>query len=63
MHATRPVRLTVEKVVVRVIQVPMGRPIVAKLGEFRNFPYILTDVHTNEGVIGHSYLVPRSNRL
>jgi mandelate racemase len=58
MSAAPPVRLTLDKVVVRVIQVPLRRPIVAKLGEFKNFPYILTDVLTKEGVIGHSYLEP-----
>jgi mandelate racemase len=58
MNATPPVRLTLDKVVVRVIQVPLRRPIVAKLGEFKNLPFILTDVHTKEGVIGHSYLEP-----
>ena len=58
MNTTPPVRLTLDKVVVRVIKVPMRRPIVAKLGEFKHFPFILTDVHTKEGVIGHSYLEP-----
>ena len=38
MNATPPVRLTLDKVVVRVIQVPMRRPIVARLGEFTHFP-------------------------
>src|ERR1700749_2328125 len=58
MNTTPPVRLTLDKVVVRVVQVPLRCPIVARLGEFRHFPYILTDVHTKEGVIGHSYLEP-----
>jgi mandelate racemase len=58
MNATSPVRLTLDKVVVRVIQLPLRRPIVAKLGEFTHFPFILTDVLTKEGVIGHSYLEP-----
>jgi mandelate racemase len=58
MNATPAVRLTLDKVVVRVIQVPLRRPIVAKLGEFTHFPYILTDVLTKEGIIGHSYLEP-----
>ncbi len=58
MKTKPPVRLTLDKVVVRVVQIPMRRPIVARLGEFKSFPYILTDVHTNEGVIGHSYLEP-----
>jgi hypothetical protein len=54
MNPTPPVRLTLEKVIVRVIQLPLRRPIVAKLGEFKNFPFILTDVRTKEGVIGRS---------
>ena len=58
MKTKSPVRLTMDKVVVRVVQIPMRRPIVARLGEFKSFPYILTDVHTKEGVIGHSYLEP-----
>src|SRR3984957_18628518 len=58
MNATPPVRLTLDKVVVRVLHVPLRRPIVAKLGEFTHFPFILTDVYTKEGVIGHSYLEP-----
>src|ERR1700751_4820149 len=49
-------RLTLNKVVVRVIQVPLRRPIVAKIGEFKSWPFILTDVLTKEGVIGRSYL-------
>jgi hypothetical protein len=32
MNTTPPARLTLDKVVVRVIQVPLRRPIVAKLG-------------------------------
>ena len=51
-----PARLTLDKVVVRVIQAPLRRPIVAKIGEFKSWPFILTDVLTKEGVVGHSYL-------
>ena len=58
MNATPGVRLTLDKVVVRVVQLPLGRAIVAKLGEFKNLPFILTDPHTKEGVVGHSYLEP-----
>jgi mandelate racemase len=58
MNAAPPVRLTLDTVVVRVIQIPLRRPIVAKLGEFKHFPFILTDVLTKEGVVGHSYLEP-----
>ncbi len=58
MNTTPPVRLTLDKVVVRVIQIPLRRSIVATLGEFKHWPVILTDVYTKEGVIGHSYLEP-----
>jgi hypothetical protein len=58
MKTKSPMRLTMDKVVVRVVQIPMRRPIVARLGEFKSFPYILTDVHTGEGVIRHTNLEP-----
>jgi mandelate racemase len=58
MNAMPPVRLTLDKVVVRVIHVPLRRPIVAKVGDFKNWPFILTDLHTKEGVTGHSYVEP-----
>ncbi len=58
MNATPPVRLTLDKVVVRVIQLPLRRPLVARLAEFTHLPFILTDVLTKQGVIGHSYLAP-----
>ena len=58
MNATPGVRLKLDKVVVRVVRLPLRRPIVAKPGEFKNFPFILTDVDTKEGVVGHRYLEP-----
>ena len=58
MNETARVRLRLDKVVVRVIKLPLRRPIVAKLGEFKDLPFILTDVYTKEGVVGHSYLEP-----
>jgi mandelate racemase len=58
MNPTPPVRLTLDKIVVRVLKLPLRRPIVAKRGEFKTFPFILTDLLTKEGVVGHSYLEP-----
>jgi hypothetical protein len=49
MNETPRVGLTLDKVAARVVQLRLRRPIVAKLGEFKNFPFILTDVHTKEG--------------
>lgn len=51
-------RLTLESVQVRAVVVPLRRPIVAKVGEFTHWPFILIDVKTKEGVVGRSYLEP-----
>jgi mandelate racemase len=36
----------------------MRRPVVAKVGTYPEWPFILIDVHTKEGVVGRSYLEP-----
>lgn len=51
-------RLTVKSVRVRPVVVPLARPIVSKVGVFADWPLILIDLYTNEGVVGHSYLEP-----
>lgn len=51
-------RLTLDSVRIRGVVVPLRRPIVAKVGEFRQWPFILIDVMTKEGVVGRSYLEP-----
>lgn len=51
-------RLTLQHVRVRAVNVPLKRPIVSKVGLFRDWPMILIDLYTNEGVVGHSYLEP-----
>ena len=53
-HAT----LTLKSVRARPIVVPLKRPIVSRVGLFRDWPLILIDLYTNEGVVGHSYLEP-----
>src|SRR6478609_6219403 len=53
-----PSRLTLEKVVPRVINVPLRRSIVGKVGNYDHWPFILIDVVTKEGVVGTSYLEP-----
>ncbi len=50
--------LTYDKVVVRPVLVPLRRPVVSKVGHFKEWPLILIDLHTKEGVIGRSYLEP-----
>ena len=51
-------KLTFERVTVRAVAIPLRRPVVAKVGTYHEWPFILIDVHTKEGVIGRSYLEP-----
>ena len=51
-------QLTLESVKVRALSVPLRRPIVSKVGGYPDWPFILIDVQTREGVIGRSYLEP-----
>src|SRR5688572_8499015 len=59
-HATP--RLTLEGIQVRALSVPLRRPIVSKVGVYTNWPFILIDVQTREGVVGRSYLEPYVQR-
>jgi mandelate racemase len=52
------VRLTFENVRARLVVVPLERPVVSKVGVFREWPLILIDLYTREGIVGHSYLEP-----
>jgi mandelate racemase len=52
------VQLTLKSVRARPVVVPLKRPIVSKVGLFRDWPMILIDLYTHEGVVGHSYLEP-----
>jgi len=51
-------RLTLKGVRARPVVVPLRRPVVSKVGLFRDWPLILIDLYTNEGVVGKSYLEP-----
>ena len=50
--------LTVRSVRARPVTVPLQRPIVSKVGLFHDWPLILIDLQTEEGIVGHSYLEP-----
>ena len=52
------VQLTLKSVRARPVMVPLKRPVVSRVGLFRDWPLILIDLYTNEGVVGHSYLEP-----
>jgi mandelate racemase len=38
--------------------VPLRRPVVSKVGLFEDWPLVLIDLYTNEGIVGRSYLEP-----
>lgn len=50
--------LTYESIDVRTVSVPLRRPVVSKVGRFDEWPLILIDLRTREGVVGRSYLEP-----
>jgi mandelate racemase len=50
--------LVCQSVEVRPVLVPLKRPIVSKVGVFDQWPLILIDLHTREGIVGRSYLEP-----
>ena len=51
-------KLTLKDVRARPVIVPLKRPIVSRVGLFEQWPLILIDLETNEGVVGRSYLEP-----
>jgi mandelate racemase len=54
--------LTIRSVRARPVAVPLARPIVSKVGLYHEWPVILIDLYTHEGVVGHSYLEPYLER-
>jgi mandelate racemase len=50
--------LTLRSVTVRAVLVPLRRPILSKVGSFHEWPLILIDLQTEEGIVGRSYLEP-----
>src|SRR4029450_9652321 len=51
-------KLTFKSVDVRPVLVPLKRPVVSRVGLFDQWPVILIDLHTEEGIVGRSYLEP-----
>ena len=54
--------LTFERLEVRPVVVPLGRPVVSRVGLYERWPLILIDLHTREGIVGRSYLAPYLER-
>src|SRR6201981_3283696 len=55
-------RLTLKSVCARPVVLKLKRPVVARIATLTDWPLILLDLHTEEGVIGHSYLEPYIRR-
>ena len=53
-----PQKLTLQSIEVRAVSVPLRRPVVSKVGLFKDWPLILIDLRTREGIVGRSYLEP-----
>jgi mandelate racemase len=51
-------KLTLRSATVRTVLVPLRRPVVSKVGLFDAWPLILIDLHTEQGIVGRSYLEP-----
>ena len=54
--------LTLKRVDVRPVVVPLKRPIVSRVGFFDEWTLILIDLYTEEGIVGRSYLAPYLKR-
>jgi mandelate racemase len=57
--------LTLSRIEARPVLLKLERPVVARIATIPNWPLILIDLHTEEGVVGRAYLepyVPRAMR-
>ena len=54
--------LTVRRVTARPVVLPLARPIVARIATMAEWPVILVDLETEEGIVGRSYLEPYVTR-
>jgi len=50
--------LTFSHIIARPVLLKLKRPLVARIGSISEWPVILIDLHTEEGIIGKSYLEP-----
>ena len=54
--------LTVRDVTARSVLVPMNRPLATRVGAYSQWPLVLVDITTEQGVTGHGYLGPYNTR-
>ncbi|SIR47176.1 mandelate racemase [Pseudacidovorax sp. RU35E] len=58
MQRCRHEPLTLERIDARPVLLKLNRPIRARIGGVSDWPVILIDLHTREGIVGRSYLEP-----
>jgi mandelate racemase len=51
-------QLTFKSLDARPVLVPLSRPVVSRVGLYEQWPLILIDLRTEEGIVGRSYLAP-----
>lgn len=51
-------KLTIRDLEARAVWVPLGRPVATRVGTFAEWPLILIDLYTEEGITGRGYLAP-----
>jgi mandelate racemase len=54
--------LTLKSIRARPVVLKLKRPVVARIARIAEWPLILIDLYTEEGVVGHSYLEPYIRR-
>src|SRR5712692_9461010 len=50
--------LTFKRIAARPVVLKLKRPVVARIGAITDWPLILIDLYTEEGIVGRSYLEP-----
>ena len=56
--AAQPRSLTFKRISARPVVLELSRPVVARIATITEWPLILIDLHTEEGIVGRSYLEP-----
>ena len=58
----RSAGLTLKSIRARPVVLKLERPVIARIATITDWPLILIDLYTNEGVVGRSYLEPYTAR-
>jgi len=55
VHAMRLASLTLKSIRARPVVLKLKRPVIARIATITDWPLILIDLYTEEGVVGRSY--------